>query len=91
MLRMNPNFKAGATAALGIAVALIALGLGFDIYETGKFSDCVTTSSTPGRCPAQNRGGIALAALGAILFVGAGAALSSLRRSATSHAGQISE
>jgi len=83
---MNANAKAVTMAALAIAVTLIIFGLGFDIYENNKFSDCVdgiTNFSTKNRCTSANRGGLVVALVGAIAFIGAGAAWFSLRKSAS--------
>ncbi|MDI9900276.1 hypothetical protein QM716_10455 [Rhodococcus sp. IEGM 1409] len=81
---MNANTKALTAATLAVSAALILLGLGFDIYETNKFSDCVDTSINIGRCVSANRGGLIVFVIGLIGIIGAGAAWLTLRRSVPS-------
>lgn len=77
---MNQNAKALLVGALTISLALIVFGLGFDVYETGKFQDC--TPSIAHRCALPNRGGLVVFAVGAIATLGVLAAWISLRRNA---------
>lgn len=64
-----------------MSVALVLIGLGLDLYENNKFSDCVNATGTNAHCATANRGGLIVFGVGLIGLIGAGTVWLVLRKS----------